>query len=194
VPSRIRVTLRGRNHITSLSSHINRDAHELVSQLDQDNYLFGQKPVSFSDTGLCKSLVSAMSRLGYTHPTKVQGRSIPHILRGIDVVLGAETGSGKTLSYLLPLIDMTMARTHTEHVKESLDDRDIDIVDSSDDGVRHLDHVREDNTYIKYPSAAILLPNKDLCNQVLEVATRVMNELSSECNITIGENTRLTIS
>jgi superfamily II DNA/RNA helicase len=98
------------------------------------------------------------------------------------VVIGAETGSGKTLSYLLPLIDMTMTRTH-QKVNESFDHKDIDVVDGS-----------EDNIHVTYPSAVILLPNKDLCNQVLDVALRVLKEFSGDRRITIGEFSRLSAS
>lgn len=48
---------------------------------------------------------SRLSAAGFINPTEVQTASIPHIVRGEDVVVTAQTGTGKTLAFLLPLMD-----------------------------------------------------------------------------------------
>jgi superfamily II DNA/RNA helicase len=58
----------------------------------------------FASLGLEPALVAATTRLGYTQPTPVQAAAIPAILRGRDVLAGAETGSGKTAAFVLPLL------------------------------------------------------------------------------------------
>ncbi len=62
----------------------------------------------FSDFNIEASLKSAIVTKGYLLPTPIQDRSIPHILRGEDVVGIADTGSGKTGAFLIPLIDKVL--------------------------------------------------------------------------------------
>ncbi|KAM4723053.1 putative ATP-dependent RNA helicase DDX28 [Rhinophrynus dorsalis] len=60
--------------------------------------------ISFQSLGLEPKLVSALNTLGIYCPTWVQKKTIPILLEGKSVICAAETGSGKTLGYLLPLI------------------------------------------------------------------------------------------
>jgi ATP-dependent RNA helicase RhlE len=58
----------------------------------------------FSDLGLMPELVRAVTERGYTDPTPVQARAIPEILAGRDMMAGAQTGTGKTAGFTLPLL------------------------------------------------------------------------------------------
>ena len=58
----------------------------------------------FSDLTLCAPLQSNLTRHGFVQPTPVQSAAIPPALAGRDVVATAQTGTGKTLAFLLPLI------------------------------------------------------------------------------------------
>ncbi|MGB0206642.1 MAG: DEAD/DEAH box helicase [Candidatus Puniceispirillaceae bacterium] len=60
----------------------------------------------FSELGLSDSLVDAVSALGYETPTPIQKASIPIVLMGRDILGSAQTGTGKTASFTLPLIDI----------------------------------------------------------------------------------------
>src|SRR5471030_2135656 len=60
--------------------------------------------MSFSSLGLSASLVNAVTAIGYTAPTAIQQGAIPAILRGEDVLGAAQTGSGKTAAFALPLL------------------------------------------------------------------------------------------
>ncbi|WP_163996675.1 DEAD/DEAH box helicase [Pyxidicoccus caerfyrddinensis] len=60
--------------------------------------------MTFSSLGLCEPLVRAVADLGYDAPTPVQRAAIPAVLRGQDVWASAQTGSGKTAAFLLPLL------------------------------------------------------------------------------------------
>lgn len=65
-----------------------------------------EKPVykkSFEEIGVCQSLIEVMSEQGYSLPTAIQTKAIPAMLKGINTVITAETGCGKTLAYLLPI-------------------------------------------------------------------------------------------
>ncbi|MCI0487369.1 MAG: DEAD/DEAH box helicase [Blastocatellia bacterium] len=59
----------------------------------------------FNKLGLCAQLVNVVKRLGYTEPTEIQSKTIPVALAGRDLMASAETGSGKTAAFLLPIIE-----------------------------------------------------------------------------------------
>ncbi len=60
--------------------------------------------MSFSDLGLAPELLQAIADQGYTEPTPVQAKAIPPILLGQDVMAAAQTGTGKTASFTLPML------------------------------------------------------------------------------------------
>lgn len=60
---------------------------------------------TFGQLRITKELVEILSKANITHPTTVQLQTIPKVLKGHNVLCAAETGSGKTLSYLLPIVD-----------------------------------------------------------------------------------------
>jgi ATP-dependent RNA helicase RhlE len=59
----------------------------------------------FDEFGLCAELLRAIAEEGYTEPTPVQSQSIPPILRGQDIMAGAQTGTGKTAAFALPMLE-----------------------------------------------------------------------------------------
>ena len=59
---------------------------------------------SFSDLGLSIPLTEAVQQLGLTEPSPIQSLAIPKALAGSNLMLAAETGSGKTFAFLLPVI------------------------------------------------------------------------------------------
>jgi ATP-dependent RNA helicase RhlE len=60
--------------------------------------------MSFADLGLAPELLKAIADQGYTEPTPVQSAAIPAILLGQDVMAAAQTGTGKTASFTLPML------------------------------------------------------------------------------------------
>lgn len=60
---------------------------------------------TFSSLGLCRPVLAALENLKYIAPTPIQDKTIPHIIAGKDVVASAETGSGKTAAYALPILE-----------------------------------------------------------------------------------------
>lgn len=62
--------------------------------------------MSFENLGLSVELLRAVSEQGYSHPTPIQAQAIPVILEGRDVMGGAQTGTGKTASFTLPLLEL----------------------------------------------------------------------------------------
>ncbi len=62
------------------------------------------KEVTFADLGLSQKVLSAVTDAGYTTPTPIQAGAIPHALQGKDVLGIAQTGTGKTAAFVLPMI------------------------------------------------------------------------------------------
>ncbi len=60
--------------------------------------------MNFSELGLAPAQLRACESLGYTEPTPIQNRAIPIVLNGQDLIGCAETGTGKTAAFLLPII------------------------------------------------------------------------------------------
>ena len=61
--------------------------------------------MSFSKLGLSEPILKAVAELGYTKPTSIQKQAIPVILSGRDLVAAAQTGTGKTASFVLPILE-----------------------------------------------------------------------------------------
>lgn len=61
-------------------------------------------PKTFKELGIIDSLCEACTDLGYKNPTPVQREAIPHALQGRDLIGLAETGSGKTAAFALPIL------------------------------------------------------------------------------------------
>ena len=62
--------------------------------------------MSFSTLGLSNEIVRAVTELGYTEPTPIQIQAIPAVLSGSDLLAGAQTGTGKTAGFTLPLLHL----------------------------------------------------------------------------------------
>ncbi|BAT60837.1 ATP-dependent RNA helicase RhlE [Variibacter gotjawalensis] len=60
--------------------------------------------MSFSELGLSDKVVAAVTAAGYSTPTPIQAQAIPHVLKGRDVLGIAQTGTGKTAAFVLPMI------------------------------------------------------------------------------------------
>ncbi|XP_015781951.1 probable ATP-dependent RNA helicase DDX28 [Tetranychus urticae] len=91
---------------------------------------------TFKAAGLNDNIISAINNMGYFKPTQCQLRTIPEILKGLNVVCCAETGSGKTLAYLSPIME-----------KISLAKARGDVIE-------------------RHPNAIIVLPSRELVHQI----------------------------
>ena len=67
--------------------------------------------MSFDSMGLAPALLRAVSEQGYTQPTPIQAKVIPVVLEGRDVMAGAQTGTGKTAGFTLPLLQRLTQNT-----------------------------------------------------------------------------------
>jgi len=80
------------------------------------NFLIKFIPVSFNNLQLIEPLLKALQQEGYSKPTPVQEQAIPMILQGRDLLGCAQTGTGKTAAFAIPLLQLV-------HLKKQIDDR-----------------------------------------------------------------------
>jgi ATP-dependent RNA helicase RhlE len=72
------------------------------------------KNMSFKNLGLQKELLQAIEEKGYSEATPIQIQAIPLILKGGDIMAGAQTGTGKTAGFTLPLLQRLMANHQSQ--------------------------------------------------------------------------------
>ena len=60
----------------------------------------------FSDLGISEEIIRAVEEMGYTQPSPIQSQAIPFLLQGRDVIGQAQTGTGKTAAFAIPIIDL----------------------------------------------------------------------------------------
>ncbi|XP_078443267.1 DEA(D/H)-box RNA helicase family protein [Wolffia australiana] len=104
--------------------------------------------VTWSSLGISEELSQALSSICLGRPSLIQAASIPHVLSGNDVVIAAETGSGKTHCYLVPLFEKMFSMAKTE-------------ADSNSERV-----IQESSG----ASVVVICPNVMLCEQVVDMA------------------------
>jgi ATP-dependent RNA helicase RhlE len=69
--------------------------------------------MTFDTLGLSADLLRTVAEEGYTEPTPVQERAIPLVLQGRDILAAAQTGTGKTAAFVLPILDLLRKHANT---------------------------------------------------------------------------------
>ncbi|XP_051235381.1 probable ATP-dependent RNA helicase DDX28 [Dicentrarchus labrax] len=136
---------KGWKHYKSFGDHFTINNIKAVAPFVADNQKEGveQKPLAtFKNFHICKELVEILENINITHPTTVQLQTIPKVMRGQNILCAAETGSGKTLSYLLPIVHRLQADKEPEM----------------------------DTTSARRIQAVILVPSRELSEQVATVS------------------------
>jgi len=107
--------------------------------------------MTFSDLGLSSALVKAVEEKGYTNPSPIQEKAIPHILDGKDLLASAQTGTGKTAGFTLPVLQYL---SETKHLKyRPL--RALVLTPTRELAAQVYENVREYSKYLNIKSAVI---------------------------------------
>lgn len=93
-----------------ITTTVGADESLLVQQADSLDE--GDLIVSFDDLGLSKEVLKAVHDLGFESPTPIQERSIPVVLEGRDMIGQAQTGTGKTAAFSLPILSRIDCKKH----------------------------------------------------------------------------------
>ncbi|XP_068587255.1 probable ATP-dependent RNA helicase DDX28 [Cebidichthys violaceus] len=111
---------KGWKHNKSFGDYFTINNIKTVAPFVAENEDVEQKAsVTFNNLHICKELVEALNSVNITHPTTVQLQTIPKVMKGHNVLCAAETGCGKTLSYLLPVVHRLQADNESEMHAES---------------------------------------------------------------------------
>ncbi len=109
--------------------------------------LHGVNVMSFSSLGLSQTLLDAVSEQGYVEATPIQQQAIPAILEGRDIMAGAQTGTGKTAAFALPILHQ-LSRLLVEEQNDSSAE------------------VQTDTAGSRVIRALVLTPTRELAQQV----------------------------
>ncbi len=105
--------------------------------------------MTFDELGLHPTLLKGIHDMGFTRPTPVQAEAIPHILAGKDVMASAQTGTGKTAAFMLPI----MHRILSEGRKTGI--RALVVAPTRELAQQSLDHVESLGKYSHIKCTAI---------------------------------------
>lgn len=107
--------------------------------------------MSFTNLGLSQALLKAISKKGYSTPSPIQQKAIPHILQGKDILASAQTGTGKTAGFTLPLLHLL-----SENPKEKFSPiRALILTPTRELAAQVYDNVKEYSEFLNIRSAVI---------------------------------------
>ena len=75
--------------------------------------------MTFAELGLNEHILEGVSALGFTTPTPVQAQAIPHVLAGRDVIASAQTGTGKTAAFALPILQIIEDESRRARIEQA---------------------------------------------------------------------------
>lgn len=106
-------------------------------------------PASFGDLGLSAPMLNALTEVGYETPSPIQARSIPPLLEGRDLLGMAQTGTGKTAAFSLPLLQRIDATaTHPQLlILAPTRELALQVAEACDKYSRHLNGLRTLSIY-----------------------------------------------
>lgn len=110
--------------------------------------------MSFANLGLSESIVRAVSDHGYSIPTAIQAKAIPAVLQGGDLLAGAQTGTGKTAGFVLPILQLLSTRSLPNAGKRKIV-RALILAPTRELAVQIEQSVRIYGKYSKQSSAAV---------------------------------------
>ncbi|WP_201595599.1 DEAD/DEAH box helicase [Psychrobacter fulvigenes] len=107
-------TIAAENGIIESNKASNTDTQAANTDAAEENQ------VTFKDLNIAKPILSALDRSGYTNPTPIQAQAIPFALDGRDLLLSAQTGSGKTAAFVIPVLDRLSRATSFDKLTKAL--------------------------------------------------------------------------
>ncbi|HET9818942.1 MAG TPA: DEAD/DEAH box helicase [Rhodanobacteraceae bacterium] len=113
--------------------------------------------MTFESLGLAPALLRALAEQGYATPTPIQAAAIPHVLDGHDLMAGAQTGTGKTAAFALPLLQKLcvdqVAQSHNN--KQPRKPRALILTPTRELAAQVHDSLRSYGKHLRVYSAAI---------------------------------------
>ena len=110
--------------------------------------------MSFASLGLSEEILRAVSERGYTEPTPIQAQAIPVVLQGGDLLGGAQTGTGKTAGFTLPILQLLTASAKPAAGKAPI--RALVLIPTRELAAQVEESVREYGKYLKLKSMTMI--------------------------------------
>lgn len=107
--------------------------------------------MTFKSLGLSDAFTKAVEEKGYTKPSPIQQKAIPHILQGKDVLASAQTGTGKTAGFTLPVLQYLSETKHPKYRPL----RALVLTPTRELAAQVYDNVREYSKYVNIKSAVV---------------------------------------
>lgn len=107
----------------------------------------------FTDLKLSEPILKAISDQGYTTPSPVQAQAIPYILEGRDMLAGAQTGTGKTAGFTLPMLEILSRKTHNTKAPKQI--RALILTPTRELAAQVGESVKMYGKYLRFKSAVI---------------------------------------
>ncbi|GAB4059969.1 DEAD/DEAH box helicase [Uliginosibacterium sediminicola] len=128
--------------------------------------------MSFAELGLSPELLRAVEEAGYTEPTPIQRQAIPVVLAGGDVMGGAQTGTGKTASFTLPLLHRLSRHASTSTSPARHPVRALILTPTRELAMQVFESVRTYSKYVPLRSTCIY-GGVDMKAQIAEMRTGI---------------------
>src|SRR5205823_850939 len=113
---------------------------------------FRKVPMSFDSLGLAEPLLRAVHEQGYTVPTPIQAQAIPAVLSGGDLLAGAQTGTGKTAGFTLPMLHRLAQKPAVRDARGRLPIRALILTPTRELAAQVEESVRTYGKYMKLGS------------------------------------------
>ena len=179
----------------------NKPAGEALKALELNVNIEGPRKIvpveNFDDAGLHPVVRENIGRCGYASPTAIQGYCIPALLAENDIVAVAQTGSGKTAAYMIPIVSRLMGK--------------VDKIGGPRVDTTAYDYNPDRDRVRAEPLVVIVCPTRELAHQIFQEARRIsyrskllpvcvygglplsfnVQQLSKGCDILIGTPGRL---
>ncbi len=114
-----------------------------------------QNYLRFDELGLSADLLRTVAEEGYTEPTPVQERAIPVVLAGTDVLAAAQTGTGKTAAFTLPILDRLRPQANTSFSPARHPVRCLVLTPTRELAVQVADSVKTYSRHVPLKSAVV---------------------------------------
>ena len=108
--------------------------------------------MTFESLGLSKPILKAVAEKGYTEPSPIQAKAIPLVLEQRDVLASAQTGTGKTAGFVLPILEMISWAGNTSKKRPI---RALVLTPTRELAAQIYDNAREYSKHINFRSAVI---------------------------------------
>jgi len=124
----------------------------------------------FTELGLSEPILRAVSERGYTEPTPIQAQAIPVVLSGRDLLAGAQTGTGKTAGFTLPILQLLSTSTKTMPAKAPI--RALVLIPTRELAAQVEESVRDYGKHLKLNSMT-MIGGVNINPQISRLRTRV---------------------